>query len=666
MKEKKLNQLKEILLKAKATSDLYEILPFLDEESFSSKMFENRIVDYRASFSYEDFNILNSLNDYYHRFYWFFVEGKKVLNSTEEDILKDDDLLYFSEKIRDLELLNSHNILKKEEQEKFQKLKELYKKVDNKYKQKRQEEMHKANFVFLKEILDFFKIAKSDEELIEFIQRKMGLRNTLNLTELYHMLKECKSDFTSEEIQDLLYGVLYIYERYINLKKTIVETLLSFDKNEDAVNYIFNRGKYKNFVESYKSLNLSILSEKEIKKLEDIKSLSEKVINKLKSKETLIQIIEMTKSDDYTFGKLIKYMLRRGLKPNLLEVIIVECNQDLSNEQILILRNISKNFKRFLSYKGYYFKDVLDMRKNNCSNEFIANYLVDNNFSYADFNRSLYKLSRKKISEEEANVLLEFSKFYSSKYYELNERKKMKLKKEKHRADIVKAKKVVSEYILTKEKNCSNFDYYVKLLKDIDDPLYAEYQLVAKSNSAQTYAIIIKNGKDIINLMINGIQLENGNTRKFDVIDYFSRTSLKTDEFLKIMKGKLSSQEYNVFQRFVRANKFYPIDTNKLYSTFQAYNVQFDKSNNAIPGTGRVIEQYEKENIINYIKEHHLPFTQNVYNALFDRWKNGYLQMPTKFNQDNNYSDSDVATSIKNSNSNPDYPSSGEGGRGSM
>lgn len=145
----------------------------------------------------------------------------------------------------------------------------------------------------------------------------------------------------------------------------------------------------------------------------------------------------------------------------------------------------------------------------------------------------------------------------------------------------------------------------------------------------------------MINLIENGIQLENGHIRKFDIIDYLSRTSLRTDEYLKIIKGKVSPHEYYLFKRFASSNMFIPINTNKLYNTFQSYNVQFDKSNHIIPGTGRIIEKYEKENIINYIKTHHLPFTENVYNALFDRWKKGYIEMPTKFNQDNSYLDSD-------------------------
>lgn len=671
MKKKKLEQLNLILQKAESTSDLYKILQFLDEEGFSSKMFVERITDYRDNFSDEEFKILRNLSNYYESFSWFIEGGREILNSTEEDI-SEDKLRDFSVKILDIELLNSNNILTEEEQRKFQKLKELYAKVYNIHqqklqeeKQKLQEEKHNANFIFLKEVLDFSKTSKSDEELIEFIREKIKLKSSFDLAELYQMLKECKNEFTSDEMQDLLYDVLYTCERYFDYKRPLVKTLLSFDNKEDAVNYIFNGDKYNVFVESYKKINLRFLSEKEIKKLKDIKSLSEKVVSKLKSKENLIQIVEMTKSENYMFSKLIRHMLRMGLKPNLLEESITYHKHDLSNEQILILNNICRDYKRFSIYKGYYFKAVLDMKKNNYTNGIIANYLVDNNFSYVNFKRNLHELYPKNITEEEMKILLKFSEYYGSKYDSLHERKKIEAKREKLNNEIEKAKNVVSEYILLKGKKNDNFAHYLKILKDIDDPLYAEYKFVAKSNTDQSYAKIIKNGKNIVNLIVNGIQLENGNTRKFDVVDYLSRTTLKTDEFLKILKGNLSSQEYNVFRRFVNASKFIPIDTDKLYNSFHACNVQFDKFNNIIPGTGRVIEQHEKENIINYIKKHHLPFTENVYNALFYRWKNGYLQMPTKFNQDNNYLDSEGNNNIKptdiDSFSEPD-----DGGLGSM
>lgn len=427
MKEKELNQLKDILIKAKSVSDLYEVLPFLDEQGFSSEMFKERILDNYKEFSPEDFRILYNLSSRYDRFSWFIEGNREILNSTAEDILKED-LFDFSKKIKDIETLNSHKILTQKEQEKFERLKELYKEIYNKLVEedtkKRQEKIHNSYLVLLKEILDFSKTAKSDEELIEFIQNKRILKSANDLRVLYRALKDCENEFTYDEMQDLLYNVLYTCEKYIDTKRNILKQFLIFDNAEDAVNYIFNYNKYSLFVDSYKNLNPKNFSEKELKKLEEIKLLSEKIISNLKSKERLIEIIEMTKSENYMFSKLVKYMFQIGLKPNLLEESIDEHKQDLSYEQTLILNNISNEYKRFLSYKSYYFKDVLDRKRNNYSDEFIANYLFDNNFSPSMFNRSLRELYPK-ISKEEYNILFEFLKYYTNIYDKLKERKKL-------------------------------------------------------------------------------------------------------------------------------------------------------------------------------------------------------------------------------------------------
>ena len=54
-------------------------------------------------------------------------------------------------------------------------------------------------------------------------------------------------------------------------------------------------------------------------------------------------------------------------------------------------------------------------------------------------------------------------------------------------------------------------------------------------------------------------------------------------------------------------------------------DVEFDKNNKPIIGTGRLIKTEEKQAVINYLKENNIPLYYDCYNIALKRYIHGNL-----------------------------------------
>lgn len=142
-------------------------------------------------------------------------------------------------------------------------------------------------------------------------------------------------------------------------------------------------------------------------------------------------------------------------------------------------------------------------------------------------------------------------------------------------------------------------------------------------------------GKLIINAIKNGITHDDGRKRKFDIIDFYITTPLSFNELFYIIRDDLNIDEIRIYRKFQQVNnKNEEINLNQLYTSRQIFGLKFDENGNAIPETGREVTNEEKENLVNYILGAGLPLTNDVYDAALDRWRNDFLKMPTRFNDE--------------------------------
>lgn len=171
------------------------------------------------------------------------------------------------------------------------------------------------------------------------------------------------------------------------------------------------------------------------------------------------------------------------------------------------------------------------------------------------------------------------------------------------------------------------FMKYVQALKDAEDVLYDQYHEYSSRKNDRCYAMLVKICKNIVHLIEIGI-LENGKQRRFDLIDYYQHTSIDFHHFKSLIKGNVSKKEYVCFNQFVNRyvnDKF--LHDRDIFDIKVMIGAQFDANKRMIVDTGREVTDEEKKAILNFIKVKGVPLTQCTYEAAFQRWKNGFINI---------------------------------------
>lgn len=257
----------------------------------------------------------------------------------------------------------------------------------------------------------------------------------------------------------------------------------------------------------------------------------------------------------------------------------------------------------------------------------LKNYLNDYIIVYHDGNEVL------------KNELLSKIRIYMKKVIE---RRKI-FKEQKYQSyvenNIEKAREIIIDFIKSDYsslvKFCSNSDLkieefkkYVEILKDNDTELYDLYSKKQELLKTRRYNFILEKSLEIVNLIINGIVVD-GKKRDFDILDYYEHTKMDFNEFLGLIKGKISLSEQKLVMRFVgkyhNNRELKSNEISNIYKTQTIIDVEFDKYGNIIPGSGREITTEEKQNVIMYLNSKNIPITNSTYNIAFRRWISGEI-----------------------------------------
>lgn len=203
--------------------------------------------------------------------------------------------------------------------------------------------------------------------------------------------------------------------------------------------------------------------------------------------------------------------------------------------------------------------------------------------------------------------------------------------------EIDKMTKIIEGYMknemFTIERYCDsiNMEVYkfhkiVNILRNVNPLLIEKYDDYVKNKTAKIYGVIFSKAREMVPMIKNGIKLEDGSIRPFDILDYYAITSININELWNIAKSKISPSDYSILGKFVNKNGFdKKVDYEFEYNTKYWINLQYDLNGNIIPNTGREVTLEEKEGIINYLKNNFIPITNNTYHAALNRWMNGKL-----------------------------------------
>lgn len=235
----------------------------------------------------------------------------------------------------------------------------------------------------------------------------------------------------------------------------------------------------------------------------------------------------------------------------------------------------------------------------------------------------------------------------------LNEKKskeREQKKIEKREKELVFAHDTVSKFVHSTNKNINHFckekdidikefNKYINLIKEEDVDLYADYSDKIEKKKKENYAIIATKIEEVSNYIKNGIVMETGEKRKFDIVDYYMVQKYEPSNFLKISKGVLNRWDYNDLKLFFSKNKILdkqqPFYVKGVLEEVTEVDCKKDKNGLPIQGTGRIVAEEEKLSIMDYLKNNGVPLTSRTYNVAFRRYLNHQLFEQKEINKNN-------------------------------
>ena len=309
----------------------------------------------------------------------------------------------------------------------------------------------------------------------------------------------------------------------------------------------------------------------------------------------------------------------------------------------------NNNFGRHkipLNYINKYYQllENLDLEeKKSIVKEIQPNYLTIRTFALNHINPNY-----EEIIDTLSNVVAEIEKILEKeKIEEKKEIKKINIEirkknlEDKKRELLASAQKSVEAYlesdILTLKKYCdvkkidlNIFRKNVEIVKKFDVELYDKYNKKVVRATKKRYAIIMDKAKRIILNIKNGIEMEDGTKRPFNIIDYYRSTSMNLEEFFNLIKNELSTDDVRAFRNFASKNNIKvwgSKDIGDYYKTTIRLGVKFDDKNNVIVDSGHVLTLEEKKYILNYITNLKIPICRQTVNIIQQDFLDGKIKM---------------------------------------
>lgn len=278
-------------------------------------------------------------------------------------------------------------------------------------------------------------------------------------------------------------------------------------------------------------------------------------------------------------------------------------------------------------------------------------YLLEElNYIPSKLNMYIDKKETKDYFDEESyQKLIKIAGRFESWFINTHEERRINNKLEKHKNSGIeeKSRRLIEEFIQNeytieeftkvKEIDSSEFQRALKVVGSCDLELYNQYSSLQLERNKKRFRLLSVSLQEIAFLVNDGISLDDNTTRRFDLIDYYQRTSLNTNQLIKVLNNiSLTSQEKRTILSFIsKFKRDQPLDISSTLESTVEINLKRDEQGNLIPGSGRIVTRQEKQSIIDWIKENNLPCTRFLYRDAFNRYKKGQLFKSEKQNNSN-------------------------------
>lgn len=171
----------------------------------------------------------------------------------------------------------------------------------------------------------------------------------------------------------------------------------------------------------------------------------------------------------------------------------------------------------------------------------------------------------------------------------------------------------LNDYLNKKNITINTYNTYRNLLENNYPELFAKLEL-KNLNSSSTYLYtMLKISKEIAECIKNGVKNEDGSLRKFDLLDYYLKIKLSPDYLLRLIRKKISTEEYVLYRSFIER-----------YKNDKGLNIR-DTINSKHIINGKEVTFGEKWQAINFLRENGIPITNSLYYSALRRILNNSL-----------------------------------------
>ena len=443
--------------------------------------------------------------------------------------------------------------------------------------------------------------------------------------DMYSKSIELESKY-SDINKDVLEEAYYLYFSLNNFldKEDYEERKRKFmDKNN------IYPGTLKDYVETYGMLYLNIPLKKIDKMINFVESATSHFSNDFFKFESVLN--DIIDSNDTNYIKEIVFT--NHLSPYVIKSFIEKYrfyNRKYSNNLDNIIKKINTAIKS-LEKEHKYIHYSIALTKIESSNDLEEiKIIVKNNITYLtkDNVERFITIYRVTLSDKKKQELLKKTEIAKEDIKKDNaadralgiERRKENL------YNSIDFNIFLSSDIKSKDDFCklmdireSDFNTLFSMLEVRDNELYLKIKGKIRNLQGQRYAVLINKVNSIADNIINGIELEDGSRRNFEILDYFLSTKLDFNEFIDL---------YN-------KNRNIDIESLKAIKIFFAKNKLTNKLNINQELDGRTIfmvddkpyevSKEEKQTVLNYLGVKDIPLYTKVYKQALKRHINGNL-----------------------------------------
>lgn len=210
-----------------------------------------------------------------------------------------------------------------------------------------------------------------------------------------------------------------------------------------------------------------------------------------------------------------------------------------------------------------------------------------------------------------------------------------------------KSREVIEEFLKSNYLNINDYcgekgisvDYFnicVSIVGELDSNFYETYLNVLESKRKIDDSLIRYKLNLLLYYLVDGKDaFKKEFDREIDLIDYYQFIGLDVDTLYKVLdRLNYSSTELKLLKKLVfkevvpAREKHIPTEKEVINIVLQGIKeigCKQDKKGNLIPGTGRIIDIGEKEQIINFLQYYNIPINLKNYRIAFDRYIDGTL-----------------------------------------